>query len=141
MKAAERAMKEQIILPENLAAWIDAAMPDLRGVRSVSIIRCSRLPFSWLMGPRYSGLTLWNRVYLREDEWTEPIGAHDLELLFHELVHVRQFRNNPLRFPLSYLWQLARVGYTDHPAEKEARSVASELLDRYRREHGGEFKT
>jgi hypothetical protein len=44
-------------------------------------------------------------------------------LLRHELAHVRQWRNNPLVFPLSYAWHHFRHGYRQNPYEIEARAA------------------
>jgi hypothetical protein len=43
------------------------------------------------------------------------------ELLAHELVHVRQWRDDPL-FPIRYCIATLRYGYHDNPYEVEARS-------------------
>lgn len=43
------------------------------------------------------------------------------ELLAHELVHVRQWRDDPL-FPVRYCIATLRYGYRDNPYEVEARS-------------------
>jgi hypothetical protein len=50
-----------------------------------------------------------------------------LELVLHELVHVAQYRANPLTFPLRYLLNHLRYGYDQNPAEVEARDTASRL--------------
>lgn len=120
--------------PDRLADWIDGALPELGGVRRVRLVACARLPFEWLPGERraYEAITLWRRVYLR-DRFC-PLDARDrgdVELLLHELIHVLQFRRNPLLFPLLYLLGLARHGYADHPAEREARVRAKELARMY----------
>ena len=45
-------------------------------------------------------------------------------LLTHELVHVRQWREDPL-FPIRYSLATLRHGYLDNPYEVEARTLAS----------------
>jgi len=124
------AMKKRVLLPDDVCEWIDGAMPEIGGARTVRILRCSSLPFSWLPGfsARFRGLTLWRCVYIHERVGTaEPHNPDWMELLFHELVHVSQFRQRPLLFPLSYLWKLARIGYAQHPAEIEARERGAAL--------------
>lgn len=46
------------------------------------------------------------------------------DLLTHELVHVRQWRRDPL-FPVRYSLATLRYGYNDNPYEVEARTLAS----------------
>jgi hypothetical protein len=50
-----------------------------------------------------------------------------IELVLHELVHVMQFRRNPITFPLRYLINHVRYGYDRNPAEVEARETAARL--------------
>jgi hypothetical protein len=47
--------------------------------------------------------------------------------VIHELVHVRQFRRNPIVFPLRYVFDYFRYGYEANPAEVEARETASRI--------------
>jgi len=121
-------------LPECLADWIDAKMPDLDGARRVAIYCCDRLPFEWFVGSMSSfrGITLWSSVYLRRRSC--PISPSDhasVELILHEFVHVRQFRARPLRFPVTYLFDVVRHGYRNNPAEVEARELAHALAREY----------
>jgi hypothetical protein len=82
-----------------------------------------------------SGLTLGNRVFLRRDSCPiGPAARKSVELVFHELAHVLQFRKNPLRFPLRYLLHQFRFGYANNPAEVEARRFAAEVADEYCRD-------
>jgi hypothetical protein len=79
-----------------------------------------------------SGLTLGNRIYVRDEHC--PIDATNewtVELIFHELVHVLQFRRNPIRFPLRYVLHHFRYGYQNNPAEVEARRLAAQFAQRY----------
>jgi hypothetical protein len=120
--------------PEDLADWIDGALPDLGGVRRVRLLAGERLPFDWLPGERgaYEGMTLWRRIYLRAHLCPlDPEDRGDVLLLFHELVHVLQFRRRPFLFPFLYLAGLARHGYRRHPAEREARERSAELSTAY----------
>lgn len=117
----------ELILPTELASWIEASMTDAPQLGRVRIFCGPRIPFDWLPGDRsrYAGITLWNRIWLRDPFELKGEDAH--ELLFHELVHVRQFRRNPVWFSLAYLFYLCVKGYREHPAEIEARTVAAEL--------------
>ncbi|HYR92246.1 MAG TPA: hypothetical protein VE422_49840 [Terriglobia bacterium] len=84
-----------------------------------------------------SGLTLANRVYLRADYCPiDPANRGTVELVFHELVHVLQFRRKPLLFPFRYLIHHLRYGYARNPAEVEARQLAARLVDEYCRDRG-----
>lgn len=76
----------------------------------------------------FNGLTLWNRVYVVGNCWQcDPVTRQSLELILHELVHVAQYRRNPVLFPLRYLINHVRYGYDRNPAEVEARETASRL--------------
>ena len=129
-----RSVMTRIELSSDLLEWIDKNIPDLSGIQTVKLYSCERLPFEWLAGrnSKPSGVTIANRIYIRSTLC--PINSKDyssLELLFHELVHVVQFRKNRLIHPLQYVWKLWRKGYWDHPMEQEARDRASELAEKY----------
>src|SRR5262245_32003575 len=85
-------------LPDVLAQWIQTHMPNIGDPGKIRFRSCRRIPFWWLPGNRnMSGLTLANRVYLRAEHC--PIDASNkdtIELVLHELVHVLQFRKNPV---------------------------------------------
>jgi len=82
-----------------------------------------------------SGLTLANRVYLRAEHCPiDTANRGTVELVFHELVHVMQFRKNPLLFPFRYLLQHLRYGYAHNPAEVEVRQCAAQFVDQYFRD-------
>ena len=49
---------------------------------------------------------------------------HDLE---HELIHVRQYDQAPLIFPLLYWIELARKGYRENRYENEAYRIAGNM--------------
>ena len=124
-----------VTIPACVAAWIEANMPELGGLRGVRVRCCRALPFQWLPGfmPGVVGITLWDTIYLKGASCTiDPASLESMELLFHELVHVGQFRRGRLTFPIRYLIALARVGYWRIPAEQEARERAAELVARYR---------
>ncbi len=118
-------------IPVDLAHWITAHMNDAPEIRRVRIFRGGTIPFDWLPGNRkkYIGITLWNQIWLREP--FELDAEERYELLFHELVHVRQFAKNPIAFPIRYLVWLVLKGYWNHPAEIEARAVAAQLRTAY----------
>jgi hypothetical protein len=123
-------MYKPVDLPDELAAWIRIHVPDLGNVRKIRFRSCRRIPFWWIPGNRHmAGLTLGNRVYLRAEYCPiDPADTHTVELVFHELVHVLQFRRNPFLFPLRYLFHHLRYGYAENPAEIEARELARRLL-------------
>ena len=101
-------------------------MPGVGPVARIRVMTRRRVPFWWVPGNRnITGLTLWNRIYLKE-------GAASFELLFHELTHVEQFRRSPLLFPLRYIIHHFRYGYADNPAEVEARERSEALMKLYR---------
>lgn len=69
-------------------------------------------------GAPAAAVTLRNTIILRPDVQLSP------QLLTHELVHVRQWRADPL-FPVRYSLATLRHGYRDNPYEVEARQIAS----------------
>lgn len=50
-----------------------------------------------------------------------PAVPLTVRLIRHELAHVRQWQQRPFTFPLLYLWNHLRHGYTANPFEVEAR--------------------
>jgi hypothetical protein len=118
-------------MPAPLVRWLECNMSGAPAFDRVRIFRGGRIPFDWLPGfrSRYVGITLWNTIYLREPFELHGDAAH--ELLFHELVHVRQFQRSPIGFPLKYLFFLLTRGYRRHPAEIEARDDAAALLTKH----------
>ena len=75
-------------------------------------------------------------VWTLESEYCpiDPADRDTVELVFHELAHVLQFRRNPLRFPFRHLLHHVRYGYANNPAEIEARRFAAEFAGRYFRD-------
>lgn len=124
-------MSTRVFLPQDVADWISRQLllKDLGDLTTIQFRLCCRIPFGWLVRARsFAGLTLWNRVYLVESCWcVEPLTASTLELVFHELVHVVQYRRNPILFPLRYWMNHVRYGYERNPAEVEAREMAGKL--------------
>ena len=120
-------------LPEELAAWMRSHIPDLGDPGNVKFRSCKRIPFWWIPGNRdMAGLTIANHVFLREEYCPiDSRNAFAVELVFHEIAHVLQFRRNPVRFPFRYLWNHFRYGYARNPAEVEARQFAARMSAQY----------
>jgi hypothetical protein len=76
----------------------------------------------WALGmSSAAAITLWNTVFLAPDV------RLDAELLLHELRHVHQFSEHKA-FPVSYLWQSLRYGYTRNAYEVDARRYSASRL-------------
>lgn len=75
----------------------------------------------WCLGQRtVAGITLGKTVFLADHVRPES------PLLLHELAHVRQFRRDK-RFPIRYLWESIRRGYTGNRYEVEADRFVEEV--------------
>jgi hypothetical protein len=73
----------------------------------------------WALGTSSAAaITLWNTVFIAP---ATPLSA---ELLLHELRHVHQFLERKT-FPLSYLWQSLRYGYSRNAYEIDARRYSA----------------
>ena len=73
----------------------------------------------WALGTSSAAaITLWRTVFVAP---ATPLGA---ELLLHELRHVHQFLERKT-FPLSYLWQSLRYGYSRNAYEIDARRYSA----------------
>jgi hypothetical protein len=68
-----------------------------------------------------AAITLWRTVFVA------PTTVLDAELLLHELRHVHQFLEHRA-FPVSYLWQSIRYGYTRNAYEVDARRYSASRL-------------
>ena len=76
----------------------------------------------WFLGRgSVAGITLWRTVFLAPGTALHP------ELLLHELGHVRQFAAS-VWFPLRYLWESVRRGYSGNRYELEAQAFAESRL-------------
>jgi len=76
----------------------------------------------WFVGQRsVSAITLWRTVFLA------PGVALDPGLLLHELGHVRQFGASRW-FPLRYIWESVRRGYSHNRYEHDAQAFADARL-------------
>ena len=78
----------------------------------------------WLLA-RHSvaAITLWNTV------WLAPAAPFSAELLLHELRHVHQFQS-VAAFPVRYLWESIRRGYSRNRFEVDARRYAAHMARR-----------
>jgi hypothetical protein len=84
---------------------------------------------------RYRAITLGSGIYARPA--LEASRLEDLELLLHELVHVRQYRRlSRLGFAWVYGAEIGAVGYRRNALETEAREFVrrhqAELRERHR---------
>jgi hypothetical protein len=95
--------------------------PELAGAR----YRRGGLPVrigGWALGTSTAAaITLWDTIFLA------PRARLDAELLLHELRHVHQFSEHKA-FPVSYLWQSIRYGYTANAYEVDARRYSASRL-------------
>jgi hypothetical protein len=73
-----------------------------------------------------AGITLWRTVFLADG------CTPSVELLLHELGHVRQFAAR-WDFPWRYVWESVRRGYHGNRFEREAQAFAEAELRRPRR--------
>jgi len=76
----------------------------------------------WALGTSSAAaITLWRTIFLGPRTQLTP------GLLLHELRHVHQFLQRRT-FPLSYLWQSIRYGYSSNAYEEDARRYAARRL-------------
>ena len=76
----------------------------------------------WALGmSSAAAITLWRTVFIAHDT------RLDADLLLHELRHVHQFSEHKA-FPVSYLWQSIRYGYTRNAYEVDARRYSASRL-------------
>lgn len=68
-----------------------------------------------------AAITLWNTV------WLAPGVSFRAELLLHEFRHVHQFQASR-SFPVRYLWESIRRGYSRNRFEVDARRYAASTL-------------
>jgi hypothetical protein len=108
---------EKLELPEEMLRQY----PDLAQAR----YRRGGLPVrigGWSLGTSTAAaITLWKTIFIA------PTVALDPELLLHELRHVHQFLEHKA-FPVSYLWQSIRYGYTRNAYEVDARRYSASRL-------------
>jgi hypothetical protein len=108
---------ERIDLPEEMIR----RYPDLAQAK----YRRGGLPVrigGWSLGTSTAeAITLWRTVFVARTT------VLDAELLLHELRHVHQFLEHRA-FPVSYLWQSIRYGYTRNAYEVDARRYSASRL-------------
>ena len=76
----------------------------------------------WALGTgSAAAITLWRTIFIAPGTRLTP------ELLLHELRHVHQFLERRT-FPVSYLWQSIRYGYSRNAYEADARRYATHRL-------------
>ena len=76
----------------------------------------------WALGTSSAeAITLWRTVFIGK---RTPLSA---ALLLHELCHVHQFLERRT-FPVRYLWQSLRYGYTANAYEVDARRYSARRL-------------
>ena len=109
--------------PWSLPADLVGTYPELTAARW----RMGGLPpriGGWFLGrSTVAAITLWRTVFLA------PGAAPAPELLLHELAHVHQFAGGAT-FPLHYLWESLRRGYSMNRFEVAARRFAAERVRR-----------
>ena len=77
----------------------------------------------WALGmSSAAAITLWKTIFFA------PTVRLDAELLSHELRHVHQFSEHKA-FPVSYLWQSIRYGYSRNAYEVDARRYSASRLN------------
>ena len=77
----------------------------------------------WALGvSSAAAITLWKTIFIA------PTVRLDAELLLHELRHVHQFSEHKA-FPVSYLWQSIRHGYSRNAYEVDARRYSASRLN------------
>ena len=118
---ARLVLRETVGLKFALPADVTAAFPELASVAW----RYGGLPLrigGWFLGRRtVAGITLGATVFL------SPVNPPSLQLLLHELGHVRQYRRDKA-FAMRYLWESVRRGYSRNRFELEADQFADEVL-------------
>ena len=127
MKALSRALKRvlvgeaEAVPPDLVRSW-----PELAGIRlrrGGLLVRIA----GWPLGQSTAaGITIRRTVFLA------PRVEPDAELLLHELRHAQQFEAD-LAFPLRYLVESLRRGYTNNRYEQDANRYVRERLAAARR--------
>ena len=127
MKALTRAVKRvlvgaaEAVPPDLIRRW-----PELAGIRlrrGGLLVRIA----GWPLGQSTAaGITIRRTVFLA------PRVEPDAELLLHELRHAQQFEAD-LAFPLRYLVESLRRGYTNNRYEQDANRYVRERLAAARR--------
>ena len=108
------------VLGRRLPLPVEVTSPEIK--RTVTLREGRLIPWIGgklgnMRGPA-SAVTLGRTIVIHPEARLTP------SLFTHELVHVRQWRRDPL-FPLRYALATLRYGYHDNPYEVEARTLAS----------------
>jgi hypothetical protein len=118
---AKLLLRETVGLKFDLPADVTTAFPELASV----VWRYGGFPLrlgGWFLGRRsVAGITFCTTVFL------SPASPPSLQLLLHELGHVRQYRRDKA-FAMRYLWESIRRGYRRNRFELEADQFAEEVL-------------
>lgn len=117
----DRALVPLIGAPIELPAALLADYPDLGEVRWRRGGIFVRIGGWALLQPTVAAVTLWRTVFLA------PAAPWDPALLLHELRHVHHFRSSAA-FPLHYVWESLRRGYSNNPYEADANEFAGRRL-------------
>lgn len=122
MGIGARITKALIGAPFELSSEIRTRYPELGQAR----YRRGGLPVrigGWALGmPTVDAITLRRTVFL------SPAASLTPSLLLHELRHVHQFLEERT-FPIRYLWQSLRHGYTRNAYEVDARRYSALRVD------------
>ena len=109
--------------PEQLPDSLAREFPELQNLR----YRRGGLPLrvgGWALGQRtVAAITLGRTIFFAE------LTKLEAELLLHEFRHVEQFAERRT-FPLRYIWESLRRGYSANRYEEEARSYAAHRVAR-----------
>ena len=121
MAIAERIAKGLIGTPVHLPEALVRQYPTLASVHFRRGGLPPRIGGWFLLRDSAAAITLWNTV------WLAPGVPFAAELLLHELRHVHQFQAS-LGFPIRYLWESIRRGYSRNRFEVDARQYAATML-------------
>jgi hypothetical protein len=123
-RVAAAVIGERIELPDELLT----RYPELGAAK----YRRGGLPVrvaGWALGTSTAAaITLWRTIFIA------PTVRLDAALLLHELRHVHQFSEHKA-FPVSYLWQSIRHGYSRNAYEVDARRYSAARLNTVEKEH------
>ena len=119
--ALAAAVESLVGVPLELPHQLVGLFPELAAVR----FRRGGLPprvGGWMLGqPTVAAITLWRTIYVAPGVRLDPA------LLLHELGHVRQFEASAA-FPLRYVWESLRRGYSGNRYEADAERYAVDRL-------------
>ncbi len=93
--------------PARLVSWIHEGILFGADVQPQVFFQPS-LPLDWI-SKRKDGITLGSKVYLRKFEPTKMDNLPGMQLLFHELIHVRQFNRIGSLWWLNYIFDSKKI--------------------------------